>query len=69
MLVLCIDPTGSLIRNKKYKMYYSHVENNHDMVHIIDLLGNKVTSNSFAKDGTWMARRFKIISPTPLIGV
>lgn len=70
MLVVCIDPTGPLIKNKKYKMYYSHVQDFHEMVYIFDLKGNKISSNSYAKDGSWMAKRFKIISSsTPLIGI
>jgi len=69
MLVLCVDPVGILIKNKKYKMYYSHVEGMNRMVHILDLQGNKVSSNSYAIDGTWMEKRFKILNHTPLIGV
>ncbi len=70
MLVLCVDPTGPLIKNKKYKMYYSHIQDFHEMVYILDLNDNKISSNSYAKDGTWMAKRFKVIlSNTPLISV
>ena len=70
MLVVCINPTGSLIKNKTYKMYYSHVQDFHEIVYIFDLNANKISSNSYAKDGTWMAKRFKVIlSSTPLISV
>lgn len=66
MLALCIDPVGVLER-KVYFIYQTRSVNGYLMVLVFTTSGKQINSTTYHR--SWMAKRFKIIDRTPLIGV
>lgn len=66
MLALCIDPVGSLER-KLYYIYQANPIDGNNMVYVFTIAEKQIKST--VSHGSWMAKRFKILNRTSLIGV
>jgi len=66
MLALCIDPVGKLER-KLYYIYPASDVYETPMVSVFDM--NHIKINSSSDHKSWIAKRFKLIYCTPLVGV